>query len=386
MFVPSLTRSRVRLKRVLVRAGIDVPVNARGRVLDRFRIERLVPTLHWLLGHGASVILIGHRGQPHGRRRALLSLKPVVPVLQKLLRCPVRFSAIPPKRLRAEAGTLAPGNVLLLENLRFDPREEKKNMSLARELAALADFYVNEDFSTSHRDHTSFTLLPRLLPHAAGFNLLEELAILGRLLHRPRRPFMILVGGAKVSDKLGVVEHLLPRVDNVLVGGVAATTLLAAKGIRVGRSLIDRDVPRSTLRALLASRKVILPRDVIAVHGSTSRPSAVASEKLLNSAMAMDLGPATVAEFAGILRRARTVFWAGSLGRTEVPAYRRSTRFLAEALSPARMFSVVGGGDTLNALHALHVTRRFAFLSTGGGATLTFLAQEPMPGLEALKR
>lgn len=381
MHLPLLKNSSVAGKRVLVRVGFDVPADGRGRVLDRFRIERTLPTLRWLLAKRVSLRLLAHRGQPHGRRAKSLSLRPLVVVLSRLLGRPVHFS--PTLRSSAEHRS---GEIILFENLRFHRGEEEASPSFARNLALLGDVFVNDDFSTSHRMHASLAILPRYLPHAAGLNLAEEVVMLERLLRRAQRPFYAIIGGAKVGDKLGAVQRLLPKVDGLLLAGASASTLLRMRGYNMGSSLVDASVAPSRLRSILLARKILLPADVRCARGPRTKKTRVFRVGDIPPAYAAyDLGPTTIALYGALLQKAKTVFWAGSLGMTEQPQFCTATKVLAQAL-PRRALTVVGGGDTIRALHALGLAGRFTFLSTGGGATLTFLAGGRLPGLEALQQ
>jgi 3-phosphoglycerate kinase len=282
---------------------------------------------------------------------------------------------------------MQPGDVLLLENLRFDIREERNSAPFARELAALGDWYVNDDFSTSHRPHASIARLPFLLPHAAGFLLRDEIRTLDRIINSPRRPLYVVIGGAKVRDKLGTILHLLRRVDGVLLGGASASTLLHAKGYTVGTSLIDESVSRAALTPLLRSKKLFLPTDVVvASDPQASDLETVGVLSIPKKKGAFDLGPETTRRYARDLSRARSLFWAGSIGYTERRRFCVATRKLARAISARRTFSVAAGGDTVRAFRELGLMKRFSYIATGGGAALAYLAGKPLPGLEALRK
>lgn len=338
MIVP-LTRAKVAGKRVVVSAGLEVPVDARSRVADRFRLERGLPTVRWLLKKGAAVVLLGHRGKPHGTIRSAFSLRPVARELSRLLRTEVGFfSPQTPKRVR-------PGTVTVLENLRFWPGEESASLAFARTIARWGDIYVNDDFSTSHRSHASLTILPKLLPAFAGLALVKECAVLATVLRHPKRPFTIIIGGMKMEDKLGMLKKLLPKVDTVLLGGMTANTPQAARLART-------------------SRKVLLPVD-------------------LNKGY--DIGTETIRRYVAVVRKSRTVLWAGPMGAIETLPYRRGTRMIASAI-PRTALSVAGGGDTVRSFHDLGVANRFRWLSTGGGAMLVYLSGTLLPGLKALDR
>ena len=386
MKLPLLSKQTVHNCRVLVRVAFDVPTDRRGNVEDTFRLERCAPTVRWLVRHGAKIILLGHRGQPHGKYSRANSLEPVGKFFSTMIKRPVSFTARPAKTLVTRSQTMKRGDILLLENLRFDLREEKNTAVFARELAALGDRYVNDDFATAHRAHASLALLPTLLPSFAGLNLREEVEMLERLLSAVRRPFYVVLGGAKVHDKLGVVTNLLRRVDGILIGGASASTLLHAKGLSVGRSLIDHDAKQKDLLPVLSSRKVFLPTDVLVARSAAARTTRVVLVGDIDPLFAaFDVGPETAKRYSMLLKSARTVFWAGSIGLTEQRRFCHATQGIARSISRTRMFSVAGGGDTIRAFHDLGLAKRFSFLSTGGGATLMFLAGERLPALDALR-
>lgn len=380
-----LAKLKVSGKRVLVRVGFDVPMDGRGHIADTFRITRTLPTLRWLLNHGAKVVLLSHRGQPHGHRRKTLSLRPMAQTVSRLLRKPVAFTDLRPRPYQLAVEKLKNGQLLLVENLRFDPGEERCDRRFARFLAAEGDMYVNDDFSTSHRRHASIVLLPGMLPSAAGINLLQECTMLDRVRKNPRHPFVAIIGGGKVRDKLSVVKRLLRSVDAVLVGGAAATTFLSALHYKVGTSLIDEKVSAVSLRALARSSKVHLPSDVVVALSPTSTSGKVALiSQIPNNSGAYDIGPATLRNYRGIIESARTVFWAGPLGYTENPVFSVGTKGVALHIPRRNIFAVAGGGDTLSTIHKAKLDRRFSYLSTGGSAMLMYLAGEPLPGLQAL--
>lgn len=383
----SIHNASLRNARVIMRVGFDVPAGAKGEVLDAFRIERTMPSIRYILSHGASLILIAHRGEPGKSRAPKFGMKPVANTLSKMLRKPVGF--IPSVAALHECSQgMKPGKLALLENLRFEPGEEAADMKFAKALASAATLYVNDDFSTSHRRHASIVLLPKLLPHYAGLNLQSEIEVMEGLTSHPTHPFVIVIGGAKVSDKLGVATKLLNKADAILLGGVAATTMLAKQGVAVGRSRIDREIPQKTLNALGRSSKIILPIDALLANTPKSRtPRAVDIHSIPKDAGVYDIGPKTAAMYAFLLAQAHTIFWAGALGYTENAAFRRSTAVLAKAIKRRKgVVSIAGGGDTITALHATRTISRFSHISTGGGATLAYLAGERLPGIYALKQ
>ncbi len=385
MHYPKLEQAAVAGKRVLVRVGFDVPVRGQGRVGDPFRLIRTLPTIRWLRQHQAKIILLAHRGKPQGRRVHRLSLRPLVPVLTRLLHTRVRFSELAAGPLHRAVAALPQGSVLLVENLRFASGEEQGSQAFARRLAREGDLYVNDDFSTSHRDHASLTGLPKFLPASLGKNFQEELRMLDQLKSKPRHPFLAVLGGGKIRDKLGVLRQLLRFVDGVLLGGAAATTFLLAQGYPVGNSLYDRRVVADALRPLLRNKKIHLPVDLVVGKSATSKKGIlVPATSIPNGYGAYDIGPQTIRAYRLLLAQAKTVFWAGPLGYNENPVFLNGTQRVAQGIPRHGVFAIAGGGDTIHAIHDAHATGHFSFLSTGGGAMLAYLSGEPLPALEAL--
>jgi phosphoglycerate kinase len=390
--VAKLTIEQLQLagRRVFVRADLNVPLQ-NGAVGDDTRVRASTSTIRYALERGAAVVLASHLGRPHGRFRPELSLRPVAERLAALLAQPVPLApdCVGPE-VRAQAQALKPGEVLLLENLRFHPEEEANDEAFARELAALADCYVNDAFAAAHRAHASVVAITRFLqPAAAGLLMQRELEALGRILERPERPLVAILGGAKVSDKLGLVEQLLSRVDALLLGGGLAFTFLRALGHPVGRSLLEADRLEAARRALdLARRRGVsltLPVDVVVAPDPDSGGGrAVSVREIPADAMGLDIGPRTVERFAEVIRTARTLVWNGPLGMFERPPFAAGTLGVARAVAAAPAFSVVGGGDTVAAVHQAGVADRIGYLSTAGGAFLEFLEGRPLPGVEAL--
>jgi phosphoglycerate kinase len=377
-------------RRVFCRVDFNVPIQD-GRVQDATRIEASLPTLRLLLAAGARVVLASHLGRPKGKPKPEYSLAGVVRHLESLLGSPVAFAGdcIGPYA-RAAVSTLAPGRALLLENLRFHPEEEANDPAFAASLAALADGYVNDAFGTAHRAHASTAGVPsRLKPAAAGLLMQAELDHLGRLLEHPDLPFVAILGGAKVSDKIELIDNLLPRVDTFLIGGAMAYTFFAAQGNPVGRSLVEADrldLARGVLERVRAAGKALrLPVDhVVAVGGDDDSVRTTAGPEIDADEAGMDIGPKTAAAFSADIARAGTVLWNGPVGRFEVEAFSHGSRAVASALATSRAVSVVGGGDTGAAVHAFGVASKMTHVSTGGGASLEFLSGLPLPGVEAL--
>lgn len=377
--------------RVFVRVDYNVPIRE-GRVTDDLRIKESTRTLEWLLRRDTVLVLCSHLGRPKGKVVPELSLRPVAERLEELLGARVELLPLPPAEATASAVREAkPGSIFLLENVRFDPREEAGEEGFARELASLADVYVNEAFSASHREHASVTGVPRLLPHAAGFGLLHEVSMLSKLLDPERRPYVAVLGGAKVRDKLGVVQSLLEKVDGLIVGGGMALSFLAAKGLKMGSGRVEpeffEDLRKAIGDAEAAGKRVLLPVDlVVAERFEEAAPHTIcASEEVPEGTYPVDIGPRTIEMFAGAIEEARTVFWNGPMGVFEWQPFCGGTFAVAEAIAGCEGFTVVGGGDTAAALRASGHEGDVTYVSTGGGASLEFVRDGDLPGLRVLR-
>ena len=378
-------------RRVFLRVDFNVPL-ADGRVTEDTRIRAVVPTIDHCLKAGASVILASHLGRPKGKVDPRYSLAPVAARLHELLGRPVPLlpDCVGPE-VEAATAALEPGDAVLLENLRFHPGEEANDPEFARRLAALADVYVDDAFAAAHRAHASTEGITRFLqPAAAGLLMARELEALGRIFERPERPVAAVLGGAKVSDKLALVEHLLTRVDVLLIGGGMAFTFLAALGHGVGRSLLDADRVEAARGILERARslgvRVRLPVDVVAAPslGSADGIRTVGVREIPGELMGLDIGPLTVAQFGAALQGAKTVVWNGPMGVFEKPPFAAGTLGVARAVSGGGAFTVVGGGDTIAAVRQAGVIDRIGYISTAGGAFLEFLEGRVLPGVAAL--
>jgi phosphoglycerate kinase len=377
----------VRDRVALVRADFNVPLSE-GAVADDTRIRATLPTIAALRRRGArKVVLTSHLGRPKGYDPRL-SLLPIAERLSELLELRVPLLPIALEEAEEAAAAADDGSVLLLENTRFYPGEERNDPDLARRLAGLADVFVQDAFGAVHRAHASTVAVARLLPAAAGLLLEREVTALGGLLNNPARPFVALLGGAKVSDKIGVLDSLLPRVDRLLIGGAMANTFLLARGYDMGRSLVEPDSVAAA-RALLDGRhadKLVLPADLVAAE-ALDRPEAARTARPgeTGDGAAFDIGPDTAERFAAEIRRAATVFWNGPMGVFETERFARGTYAAARAVAECGGWTVVGGGDSVAALERSGYADRVGHISTGGGASLEVLEGKPLPGIAVLE-
>jgi phosphoglycerate kinase len=391
----SLDDLDVKGKRVFLRCDLNVPLKG-GVITDDGRIRASLPTIGALLEKGASLVIAAHLGRPKGEAKAELSLAPIAERLSQLLERPVKFiGEVIGESVQEAADALQPGELLLLENIRFisaeTSKDESERSAFADQLAKLADVYVGDGFGAVHRKHASVFDLPRLLPHAAGTLVAAEVEVLKKLTNNPARPFGVILGGSKVSDKLGVISNLLGKVDLMAIGGGMVFTFLAAQGKEIGSSLVEAEM-LETVRNLISEAhekgvQLLLPTDIVVAptFAADSPATIVASDAIPADQMGLDIGPKSAQAFAEAIRGCQTVFWNGPMGVFEFPAFAAGTKVVAQALTEVGGISVVGGGDSAAAVRALGFNdNQFGYISTGGGASLEYLEGKELPGLTAL--
>ncbi len=380
----------VRGKKVLVRCDFNVPLSD-GVISDDTRIRSALPTVRWLLEHGAAVILCSHLGRPKGQVNPKYSLAPVRERLSELLGMPVVMARdVTGESARGVCRAVQPGQVVLLENLRFMPGEEKNDEQMCRDLASLADLYVNDAFGAAHRAHASTAGVARFLPSAAGFLMQREIEVMGGALEHPARPFVAILGGAKVADKLALIENLLGRCDSVLIGGGMSYTFSRAQGGSIGRSLCDEsklDMVRGVMdKAREKGVALHLPRDIVCAREMSQEGEmrVVPQGCIPEDFEGFDIGPETRREYAGVIAKAGTVVWNGPMGAFEVPRFAEGTRAIARAVAQSGAVSIIGGGDSASAIEQLGFADKVTHISTGGGASLEFLEGRVLPGVDCL--
>jgi phosphoglycerate kinase len=385
----SIRMADVAGKHVLVRVDFNVPLED-TRIVDDTRIRSSLPTINWLIDHGAKVILASHLGRPKGKVDEALRLAPVAKHLSALIERPVAaMSSITGSDVTAAVDDMQNKDVILLENLRFDPGEEANDSDFARELAELADLYVNDAFGSAHRSHASTEGVATYLPAYIGLLMEHEERMLSRLLDSPEKPFVAIIGGAKISDKIGILKHLLERVDALLIGGGMANTFLKARGHGVGTSLVEDDhVETARLILEAASERavaIMLPVDVVVAEDTDAdRGTTVLIDQVPADKAIYDIGTETAAEFGKVVAGAKTVLWNGPLGVAEKPPFAVGTRRVAEAVAMSDAFTVVGGGDSIAAIEQIGLANRIDHVSTGGGASLEFLEGKTLPGVAVI--
>ncbi len=384
----SIRDAEVRGTRVLVRVDFNVPLD-NGKVADDSRIKAAIPTIDLLRERGAAIVLMSHLGRPKGRVVPELSLEPVAARLSNLLGLDVEFvDDVAGEKATDAVRRLSPGQMVVVQNLRFDPGEEANNADFAAHLAALGDIYVNDAFGAAHRAHASTVAIARELPAYAGLLLQKEVEVLSTLLREPARPFVVVLGGAKVSDKFGVIENLLSTADTLLIGGGMANTFLLAQGLQIGTSLVEPDLVDAARQILATAAQeqtsIGLPRDVRIASSLNGSARIVNTNGLTTEDGIFDIGPETARAYADVIRQAGTIFWNGPMGVFERLQFSAGTRDVAAAVAEAAGISVVGGGDSIAALHQMGLAEEIDHLSTGGGASLEFMEGRDLPGIDAI--
>jgi len=376
-------------KRVLVRVDFNVPLDG-TTITDDTRIQAALPTINTLLDRNAAVILVSHLGRPKGKVVPEFSLAPVAKRLSELLGKDVRFASdVVGPSAQEISESIQPGDVALLENVRFEPGEERNDEDLATALAELADVYVNDAFGAAHRAHASTEGVAHKLPHAAGLLMERELSALSRALDDPGRPLVVILGGAKISDKIGVIRKFLDTADAILVGGGIANTLVAAQGKEMGKSLVETgslDVARQILDEAKTSKcDLVIPTDFVVASSPDDAANAETVTEVASDKAALDIGPESIAAFSDWIAKAKTIVWNGPMGLFEVSPFDAGTRAIAAAVAASDGYSIVGGGDSVAAVHQAGLADQMDHVSTGGGASLEFLEGKTLPGVAALE-
>ena len=384
-------------RKALVRVDLNVPLDAQFNVTDDNRTKAIVPTVKKVLKEGGSVILMSHLGRPKGKVIPDLSLRPVAKHLEGLLGVPVQFATdCIGEDAQAKATVLKPGEVLLLENLRFHPEEEKGDEAFSKALSTLGDVYVNDAFGTAHRAHASTTVVAKYFPDAKlfGYLIAGELHSLGQVLNQPKKPLCAIVGGAKVSSKIEVLQNLLDKCDEVIIGGGMAFTFIKAQGGKVGASLVEDDHVE-TAKAILAAAQdkgvmIHLPTDAVVADAfaDTANTDICPANAIPDGWMGLDIGPESIKVFSAAVKRAKTIIWNGPMGVFEMPSFQKGTRAIAEAVADATAYgaySLVGGGDSVAAVNQFGLADRISYVSTGGGAMLEYLEGKVLPGIAAVE-
>jgi phosphoglycerate kinase len=393
MAIRTVNQIELKGKRVFIRVDFNVPLSEKNEITDDTRIVESLPTIRSVIGAGGKAILASHLGRPKGKRDPKFSLAPVAERLSQLLgKKVVLASDCIGEEVQKQIEGMKEGDVLLLENLRFHPEEEKNDENFSKALASLCDVYVNDAFGAAHRAHASTEGMTRHVKIvAAGFLMMKEIESLGRALVNPQKPYVAILGGAKVSDKIGVIENLLGKVTTLLVGGGMAYTFLKAKGFGVGKSLVEEDQIGFSLTLLERAKgkvKFLLPSDHIAAErmDPQAKRQIVKNEMIPPGWVCLDIGPETVKAFSEEIKAAKTIVWNGPMGVFEMEPFSQGTFAIAKAVAGSSAFSIVGGGDSVAAVNKAGVAKKISHISTGGGASLEFLEGKKLPGIEALRR
>lgn len=384
----------VRGKKVIVRCDFNVPLDDKGNITDDIRITAALPTIQYLIENKAKVILMSHMGRPDGEANMKYTLKPVAERLVKLLGQPVAFVSSPvvvDEHVKAAADRLGEGHVLLLENLRFRKEETKNGEEFSKELASLAEIFVNDAFGTAHRAHSSTAGIAAFLPAVSGFLIEKEVRFLGGAVENPERPFVAIMGGSKVGDKILVIENLLKKVDTLIIGGGMMFTFFKAQGLEIGKSILDADNIQLAAdllkKAEEAGVKLLLPVDTVAATEFSNEAEAdvYAKDAIPADRMGMDIGPESIKLFEEEIAKAKTIIWNGPVGVFEMPSFAEGTRSIAEALADSDAVTIIGGGDSAAAVELFGLAEEMTHISTGGGASLEFLEGKELPGIAVLE-
>ena len=384
----------VRGKKVIVRCDFNVPLDDKGNITDDIRITAALPTIQYLIENKAKIILMSHMGRPDGEANMKYTLKPVAERLVKLLGQPVAFVSSPAvvdEHVKAAADRLGEGHVLLLENLRFRKEETKNGEEFSKELASLAEIFVNDAFGTAHRAHSSTAGIAAFLPAISGFLIEKEVKFLGGAVENPERPFVAIMGGSKVGDKILVIENLLKKVDTLIIGGGMMFTFFKAQGLEIGKSILDADnvglAADLMKKAEEAGVKLLLPVDTVAATEFSNEAEAdvYAKDAIPADRMGMDIGPKSIKLFEEEIAKAKTIIWNGPVGVFEMPSFAEGTRSIAEALADSDGVTIIGGGDSAAAVELFGLAEEMTHISTGGGASLEFLEGKELPGIAVLE-
>ncbi|OGZ33053.1 MAG: phosphoglycerate kinase [Candidatus Portnoybacteria bacterium RBG_13_40_8] len=376
---------KLKNQRALVRVDFDLPLDEKGRIIDDFRLKEGLKTIKYLIKQKAKIILISHLGRPNGKKIKKFSIEPVAKRLGKILRKKIRFSKeIIDWSVKKQIEMMNFGDILLLENIRFNSGEEKNSPKLAEELAEFGDVFINDAFAVSHREHASIVGIPKFLPSAMGLCFEKEIKELSKILFKPKRPLVAIIGGAKISTKIKVINKFLNIADYVLIGGALANTIFAKQGIEIGDSIIDRESFDDVGKINLKNPKLFLPIDLVIWNKNRVYYKDVSN--LFEKERALDIGPKTVDLFRDLIMKAETVVWNGPLGLITQKPFDKASKAIVEAISQSEVYSVVGGGDTIAFVRSIKKEKVFNHLSTGGGAMLDYLANETLPGLEAIEK
>ncbi|MEA4988534.1 MAG: phosphoglycerate kinase [Anaerovorax sp.] len=384
----------VKGKRVIVRCDFNVPLNAEGTITDDIRITSAMPTVNYLIQQGAKVILMSHLGRPDGEPNPKYSLKPVAERLCELLGKEVKFTSVPEvvnEEVKNIANTLQAGDVMLLENVRYRKEETKNGEGFSKELAQLADIFVNDAFGTAHRAHSSTAGIASFIPAVSGFLIEKEIQFLGNAVEKPERPFLAIMGGAKVSDKISVIENLLEKVDNLIIAGGMAYTFFKALGYEIGTSILEEDKVELALSLLEKAKEkgvnLQLPVDIrVAKEFNNDSPSAIyAMDQIPSDSMGMDIGKKSIENFSNMISEAKTIIWNGPVGVFEMSNFADGTKAIAEAMAKSDAVTIIGGGDSAAAVKQFGMEEKMTHISTGGGASLEFLEGKELPGVAVLQ-